>query len=404
MSSSASNDDVTFVASRLGNTTSTTTHHEVPSHEAPPPSGFQLDEIESLPLENTRVSSTEHDEWRVLCDKFATPEPGEQKNPLISDFYKKQKKLIKRFKTMDQYHSDNPPEGPEDESESHNCKTTVSFWMNMLLLCVKIAASILSQSLSVIASTLDSLLDVLSGLILYFTTRSVNRRNYFKYPTGKSRLNPLGTLIFACVMGTAMLQIVVVSIESIITPNKANLDIPTIAVLAFTIVTKLWLWWWCSGSSDSAVQAYEHDHRNDVWMNIAGTAGAALGVYVVVWADPLTAIVVSAYVIFNWASVVFEQLSLLVGRSASPAFLRQLTYLCLNHSREILQIDTVRAYRFGQNYFVEVDIVLPEDMTLRQTHDIGESLQIKLEQLPNIDRAFVHIDYEVGHKPEHKQL
>jgi len=34
-------------------------------------------------------------------------------------------------------------------------------------------------------------------------------------------------------------------------------------------------------------------------------------------------------------------------------------------------------------------------------HDLGQTLQDKLETLPNVDRAFVHLDHEVDHKPEH---
>jgi hypothetical protein len=32
----------------------------------------------------------------------------------------------------------------------------------------------------------------------------------------------------------------------------------------------------------------------------------------------------------------------------------------------------------------------------------GESLQIKLELLPEVSRAYVHLDYETTHVPEHK--
>ena len=38
-------------------------------------------------------------------------------------------------------------------------------------------------------------------------------------------------------------------------------------------------------------------------------------------------------------------------------------------------------------------------LILRKT---GLRLQIKLERLPEIARAFVHIDYETSHEPEHK--
>ena len=46
--------------------------------------------------------------------------------------------------------------------------------------------------------------------------------------------------------------------------------------------------------------------------------------------------------------------------------------------------------------------MLPANMTVSESHDIAEALQIKLERLPEIARAFVHIDFETTHVPEHK--
>ena len=47
-----------------------------------------------------------------------------------------------------------------------------------------------------------------------------------------------------------------------------------------------------------------------------------------------------------------------------------------------------------------------QDMSLDEAHDIGEALQLKLENLDRVDRAFVHLDYECIHHPsvEHKRL
>ena len=54
----------------------------------------------------------------------------------------------------------------------------------------------------------------------------------------------------------------------------------------------------------------------------------------------------------------------------------------------------------------QVDIVLPEDMALRKAHNIAETLQRKIEQMNQIERAFVHADYEFHHTPkdEHKYV
>jgi divalent metal cation (Fe/Co/Zn/Cd) transporter len=46
--------------------------------------------------------------------------------------------------------------------------------------------------------------------------------------------------------------------------------------------------------------------------------------------------------------------------------------------------------------------VLSSDMPLSQAHDIGESLQEKLEQLLEVERAFVHLDFEFTHRSKHK--
>lgn len=95
---------------------------------------------------------------------------------------------------------------------------------------------------------------------------------------------------------------------------------------------------------------------------------------------------------------------MLTGHTARPDFLKKLTWIALNHHAKINNIDTVRAFHFGSNFLVEIYIVLPEDMTHREAHDIGESLQVKLERLPEVERAFVHLDYETEHAPwsEHK--
>lgn len=73
----------------------------------------------------------------------------------------------------------------------------------------------------------------------------------------------------------------------------------------------------------------------------------------------------------------------------------------MTHSPAIIALDTVRAWHSGPRLIVEVDIVMNADKTLRETHDVAEELQMKLESLPDVDRAYVHVDYETSHAPEH---
>lgn len=49
-----------------------------------------------------------------------------------------------------------------------------------------------------------------------------------------------------------------------------------------------------------------------------------------------------------------------------------------------------------------MEVVLPPHFTLVQVHDISLELQRKLEHLDEVERAFVHVDYEKREEPEHK--
>lgn len=119
------------------------------------------------------------------------------------------------------------------------------------------------------------------------------------------------------------------------------------------------------------------------------------------WIDPIGALVLAVYTIVEWSKAVLENAGSLIGKAAPPELIRKLTLITISHHEAIRRIDTVRAYTFGSLYFVEVDIELPEQMHLREAHDIGEDLQNKIEDLPEVERAYVHLDFESRHRPEH---
>lgn len=111
--------------------------------------------------------------------------------------------------------------------------------------------------------------------------------------------------------------------------------------------------------------------------------------------DPVGAIAISLYIIFCWLRQLRKQVRYLTGYKAEPEFLQKITWFTLNHSPLIKQIDTVRAFHFGTSFLVEVELILPESMTLKDAHDIADSLKIKLEKLPEVELAFVHLDYTI---------
>jgi divalent metal cation (Fe/Co/Zn/Cd) transporter len=121
------------------------------------------------------------------------------------------------------------------------------------------------------------------------------------------------------------------------------------------------------------------------------------------WLDALGGLLLSLFVIIHWAGTSVGHICNLTGAAATADERNVLLYLTMRFAKTIKQIQGLQAYHAGDKLNVEVDIVLDENTSLRDSHDLGESLQYVLESVPTVDRAFVHQDYAGWNLPSHME-
>ncbi|XP_021366579.1 metal tolerance protein 9-like [Mizuhopecten yessoensis] len=369
---------------------------------------------------------TKEPDWKMSVNQFSSKKQGDKGDKAwtkrIRSYYKAQDGLIETYENIEDLERKTAEErnaDPEEKKSYAAFFAKLSLAANLILLIAKLAAAILSGSISVISSLVDSIVDFASGIVIWATTRAVKNRNLYEYPQGRTKLEPIAIVVLSVVMSVASLQLIRESAEKIVDLANYNstapsFTIPTIVITASTVVIKLVLYLLCRRVQKPSVQALAQDHRNDVLSNsvalVCGYLGSkemqnnVPGAYGLVYIDPCGAIVISIYIIISWWITGWDQTKMLTGHTAKPDFLKKITWICINHDSRIRFVETVRAFHFGNNFLVEVDVVLPQDMTLAEAHDIGEPLQQKLERLPEVERAFVHLDYNFDHDPrdEHK--
>ncbi|XP_046579606.1 metal tolerance protein 9-like isoform X2 [Haliotis rubra] len=371
---------------------------------------------------NSSIYDDDEGRWKLPLSHFTSKKQGGENkhhNKSLRSYYKAQDRLIESFEELQLEIDDAMLESDIKLLQKKALfYARLTFVVNCLLLIAKAVASTLSGSIAIISSLVDSIVDLASGIILWWATKAVKKRDPYIYPQGRTKLEPVAIIILSVLMAAASLQLVRESIQKIIsiasgTAGLPVVDIPVFAIAGGTIGVKFVLWLLCRRIPSPSVQTLALDHRNDVCSNFVaiacGYVGSAelnklSGISGLSYVDPAGAILISLYIVYNWWQTGAEQIRLLTGYTAQPEFLSKLTWICMNHHKKILHIDTVRAFHFGNNFLVEVDIVLPEAMSMKEAHDIGEPLQLKLESLPEVERAFVHLDYEYTHNPksEHK--
>jgi len=80
---------------------------------------------------------------------------------------------------------------------------------NIFLFCMQLIGAIWSHSFSLISTTIDSFMDILSNAILLATDIMRKKKNLDRYPVGKSRMEPVGIILFSGLMSFMALQLIV---------------------------------------------------------------------------------------------------------------------------------------------------------------------------------------------------
>jgi cation diffusion facilitator family transporter len=316
----------------------------------------------------------------------------------------------------------------------------LSLYLNLFITAVKFVAYIRTMSLSVLAALLDSVLDVVSQVVLNYTEKhSTLQRSSAFYPAGASRLEPIGVLTCAALMGMASFEVLKESFTTLIyqddTMQEMSIrqEIFSFWSMIAVVILKLLLLMLCQKASnrqttvwgsnggqndsdgntningkaalqlaDPTLEALSQDHYNDVLSNGVAAIALILSLYSpTLWfLDPFGAILISLYIIYSWYHTGKEQIEQLTGKSAPDDFIDELLDIA-EHFDERMVVDTCRAYHFGPKFLVELEVVLPKHTLLVESHDLGMELQYEIEGREEVERCFVHIDYETRDYDEH---
>ncbi|KAI9886015.1 MAG: hypothetical protein M1823_002182 [Watsoniomyces obsoletus] len=341
---------------------------------------------------------------RMLQPRLATRSGRQAKR--IQAFYIAQNENISRLlKPVDEHRHD---ARVEHSGNRVHYKIAIhgSFIANVILAGLQVYAAASSGSLSLFTTMADAIFDPLSNLTLIISHRAVNRVDPRRFPSGKARIETAGNIVFCFIMCSLSFIIIVFSIKELAEGSHHEIkkfQLPAIIAVAIAFVTKFSLFLYCYAlrNTYSQIRILWQDHRNDIVINGFGLMTHIGGSRLKWWIDPAGAIVLSVMVVMIWLRTAYKEFQLLVGVTANVELQQLITYVSMTHSPSILQIDTVRAYHSGPRIIVEVDIVMNSEESLKATHDVAEELQSKLESLPDVERAYVHVDYETSHKPEH---
>ncbi|MPW38843.1 cation diffusion facilitator family transporter [Thermococcus sp. 101 C5] len=266
---------------------------------------------------------------------------------------------------------------------------------NVLLAILKVFVGFLYSSLALISDGIHSLSDVATSIVGYFGVKIASKPADKTHPFGHSRFESLFAFFIGILLFLVAYEIARDALKRIFSGHVIEVNSVMLAVVVISIVSKEAMTQYAlrvgKKLNNQILVADAYHHRSDALSSVAVLIGLLLQRLGFTYGDALAGLVVALLVGKAAAEIVFRNINYLTG--ASPPF-----ELCEKIKETALSVEGVvgvhdlRAHYVGTKLHVEMHIEVPPHFTLKEAHDISEEVKRKIEDLDEVEAAFVHVD------------
>ena len=275
----------------------------------------------------------------------------------------------------------------------------VSILGNLLLSAFKLFAGIFAHSGAMLSDAVHSASDVFSSFIVIIGVRISARKPDKEHPYGHERFECVTAILLSVVLFLVGLGIGENALQAILGGDYENLAVPgTLALVAavVSIVSKEAMFWYtrCHANriQSSALMAEAWHHRSDSLSSIGaliGIAGARMGYPVL---DPVASAVICLFILKAAFDIFKDAIDRMVDRSCDEETEADLHQFVLAQEG-VLGVDLLQTRIFGSGIYVDLEIVVHGDQSLRQAHAIAERVHDDIEAaFPQVKHIMIHVN------------
>lgn len=275
----------------------------------------------------------------------------------------------------------------------------IAMWItlggNILLALSKALAAYYSGSIALYADTANSVSDVIYSLLMVGGLWMATRPPDLSHPQGHGRFEPLAGLIIAVSMSYAGYEAGRASITRLFSGGVVlEPGLPTL-VLVFSALVKSAMFVIISRIArrlnSPALRASSKDNISDVLTSAAAFLGVLGTRFIHPLTDPIAGVLVAAWIFRQAYRAGKENLQFLTGAGAEEEVRRRIKALA-EGVPGVISVHHMMTDYAGPKLVVDMHINVNGETSLNETHAIEDAVINRLQALPEVDRAYVHIE------------
>ncbi|PMF98119.1 divalent metal cation transporter FieF [Vibrio breoganii] len=262
---------------------------------------------------------------------------------------------------------------------------TIAAWsatiVATVLLIVKIAVWWVTGSVSLLASVVDSLLDIAASsinlVVLKYALQPADKEHTF----GHGKAESLAALAQSMFISGSALFLVLNGIDRFFRPHEINQPELGIYVSLFAMVVTFGLVTFqkhvVRQTGSQAIAADSLHYQSDLYMNAAILLALVLSMYGLGQADAVFAIGIGIFILYSAFKMIAEAVQSLLDRQLPESELEEIKTIATSVDR-VHGIHQLRTRLSGPTRFIQLHLELDDQLPLIEAHQIADEVEERL--------------------------
>lgn len=273
--------------------------------------------------------------------------------------------------------------------------TRASVATAVVLILVKLGAWWVTESVAVMASLIDSMMDGVASTLNLIAVRLSLQPADEDHRFGHGKAEPLAGLAQAAFVVGSAVFLMLHAVDRLIHPQPVLAAGVGIGVMVFAAAATLVLLaiqrHAIKATGSTAIRADSLHYAADLLTYLSVIVALFLAGLGMPGADPLMAIVIAAFILFSAWKIARDAIDMLMDRELPDEDKETIFEIGRRHS-EVAGIHELRMRRSGQTYIIQLHLEMAGDISLAQAHAISDEVEEEiLEKFPGAD-VLIHQD------------
>ena len=287
-----------------------------------------------------------------------------------------------------------------DEKKIVDRLSRVGIFGNILLAAFKLFAGIFGKSGAMVSDAVHSLSDVFATLIAWIGVRLSRRAEDAEHPYGHERLECVASLLLGLILAGTGIGIGWSGSRKL-SGEGGSIEIPTLLPLiaaVISIVVKEGMYrytmHYAKALDSAAFKADAWHHRSDAISSVGSFIGIGLAKLGLPFMDPVASIIICLLILKVAFDISRDAVYKMLDTSCDNIFEQRLRTF-IGSQDGVGRIDLLRTRQFGNRIYVDLEIAVKPDISLRDAHGIAERVHSAVEQeFPNVKHVMIHVNPE----------